>query len=407
MGAAYGHMNHPFDDKNLTFGDMKNMIELGLSGQLNREDNVTEKLDGQNLMVSWKNDKLVAARNKGHVKNSGNTSLDLQGIIDKFDGRGDIRDAFVFAMEDLESAISLLTEKQKNKIFDGGNNWMNLEIMWPQSSNVIDYDVAQVVFHGALKYDDDANVIGEVEDSARMLAGMIHQINENIQSKYSIGKPQFLKIPRQQDFSKKRRVYFNKIKKLQKEYNLSDKDTLGMYHQRFWEEYIYNSSRQFRFKINNEILEGLTRRWAFSDKSYKIPKIKKDIKNKKFLNWVLNIDKNDHSSMVKENMKPFEVLFFEVGAEIMKNISGFLAVNPNKTIQNIKNKVKESISFVRRGGDLKKLNKLKVQLERLNAIGGLDSIVPSEGIVFKYKGNTYKFTGAFAPVNQITGLMMY
>ena len=56
---------------------------------------------------------------------------------------------------------------------------------------------------------------------------------------------------------------------------------------------------------------------------------------------------------------------------------------------------------------MKKLNRLKIQLDRLNAIGGLKAIVPSEGIVFKYKGKTYKFTGAFAPINQITGLMTF
>ena len=53
-GGAYGHMAHPFDDKDLTFKDLKNIIERGLGGQLNREDNVTEKLDGQNLMISWR-----------------------------------------------------------------------------------------------------------------------------------------------------------------------------------------------------------------------------------------------------------------------------------------------------------------------------------------------------------------
>jgi hypothetical protein len=37
----------------------------------------------------------------------------------------------------------------------------------------------------------------------------------------------------------------------------------------------------------------------------------------------------------------------------------------------------------------------------------VDSIVPSEGIVFKYKGKTYKFTGAFAPINQIAGLINF
>jgi hypothetical protein len=53
-GGAYGHMAHPFDDKDLTFKDLKNIIERGLGGELNREDNVTEKLDGQNLMISWR-----------------------------------------------------------------------------------------------------------------------------------------------------------------------------------------------------------------------------------------------------------------------------------------------------------------------------------------------------------------
>ena len=46
-------------------------------------------------------------------------------------------------------------------------------------------------------------------------------------------------------------------------------------------------------------------------------------------------------------------------------------------------------------------------LEKFNAIGGDKAIVPSEGIVFKYNGNTYKFTGAFAPINQITGLINF
>ena len=61
MGGAYGHMNHPFDDKELTFKDLKKIIELGLSGKLDREDNVTEKTDGQNLMISYKDGKLIAA----------------------------------------------------------------------------------------------------------------------------------------------------------------------------------------------------------------------------------------------------------------------------------------------------------------------------------------------------------
>ena len=100
-------------------------------------------------------------------------------------------------------------------------------------------------------------------------------------------------------------------------------------------------------------------------------------------------------------------LFFELGAEVLKNVEGFLAANPDKAIQNIRKQVAKAISDVRKGGDLKKLNKMTQQLKKINAIGGFKTIVPSEGIVFIYKGNTYKLTGAFAPVNQITGMMTF
>ena len=39
--------------------------------------------------------------------------------------------------------------------------------------------------------------------------------------------------------------------------------------------------------------------------------------------------------MFKQNIKPFEILFFQVGAEILKNMSGFLAVSPDKAVQKI------------------------------------------------------------------------
>ena len=155
------------------------------------------------------------------------------------------------------------------------------------------------------------------------------------------------------------------------------------------------------------MLKRLTQRWAFFDKSYSVRDIKATIKNDKFIDWVLTTDKINHLKMTQDNMKPFETLFFEVGAEIMKNIDGWLAVNPKQSVQKIRSKLKSSISNVRSGGDLKKLNKLKQQLSKLDSIGGLDAIVPTEGIVFKYNGKVYKFTGAFAPINQITGMMTF
>ena len=370
-GGAYGHMNHPFDDKNLTFGDLKKIIELGLGGELDREDGVTEKLDGQNLMISWKDGKLVTARNKGQLKNFGANSMDIKGVASKFAGRGDIKDAFVFAMKDLNKSISSLSDKQKEKVFGNGKRWMNLEVMYPKSANVIDYDKAQIVFHGTLEYNESGTAIGQPKDSARILAGMIKQVNQNVQKHYKIGKPQFLEVPKVQDFSKKKNVYLNRLKKLQNQYKLKDNDRLSKYHQSYWEEFIFNASKQMKYKIPNKVLVNLTKRWAFFDKSYKVQMMRKDIKDEKFLDWALSFDKNDHQKWVKDNMKPFEVLFFDVGAEILKNISGYLAASPKKAVQKIRKDVINAIKTVKSGGDVKKIQTLKLQLDKLNKIGGL------------------------------------
>ena len=51
----------------------------------------------------------------------------------------------------------------------------------------------------------------------------------------------------------------------------------------------------------------------YFDKSYKIQEIRKDYKdNPKFLDWILNTDKFDHTKIFKDNIKPFEILFFSV-----------------------------------------------------------------------------------------------
>jgi hypothetical protein len=66
-----------------------------------------------------------------------------------------------------------------------------------------------------------------------------------------------------------------------------------MYHQRYWEEYIYNATKQYKYTMPNTVLVNLTKRWAFGDKSYKIQQIRNDVDNEKFLDWILSTDKVD------------------------------------------------------------------------------------------------------------------
>jgi hypothetical protein len=101
-GGAAGHLAHPFEDGDLTFNDMKEMIKRGLVGGLDKEAPVTEKLDGQNIAFSFKDGKIIFGRNKGHVRDGGKNALDVKGITQQFAGRGGIEKAFVGAAEDLQ-----------------------------------------------------------------------------------------------------------------------------------------------------------------------------------------------------------------------------------------------------------------------------------------------------------------
>ena len=396
-GGAYGHMNHPFDTEiNLTFGQLKDIVNKALEGNL---ELTREKTDGQALAISWVNGRLVAARNKGHLKNKGAGALDINGVAMKFAGRGELEKAYNFAMKDLSNAISKLSEKQREKIFKGGACFMNLEVIYPTSVNVIPYGQALLVFHGTMEYNEDGIAIGENQDAAKILAGMIKQVNQQVQSAYTIQGPPVTQLPKSQNLSSLKGKYNGQISKLQSQFKLKDSDGIADYHQAWWMDFVTKKSPS---ALDNKTLMGLVQRWAFYDKSFRLDS--KNITDEKVLAWAQGIDKNDHAKIAKDNIRPFEDIFLGVGSDVLSFMSSVLTANPDSAVRSMKKRLDQTIADVKKGGDPKKVAKLKLELERLNAIGGKNKIVPNEGIVFVYGGKTFKLTGTFAPLNQILGL---
>ena len=400
-GGAYGHMNHPFDiEMNLTFGDLKTIISNALNGNL---EFAREKTDGQALAISWRDDKgLIAARNKGHLKNSGENALDISGVASKFQGRGGLTDAYNFAMKDLTSAIKSLSKAQRDKIFKQGSSFMNLEVIYPTSVNVVPYGQPLLVFHGTMDYNEDGEAIGADTSTARTLAGMIKQINKDVQDNYTIQGPPVTQLPKNKNLSSMQGKFNSQLNKLQKEFKLKDSDGVANYHQAWWENWVDKNSPS---PLDNKTKMGLVKRWAFLDKSFRLDN--KNIKDSKVLDWAKKTDKQDQAKISKDNLRKFEDIFLGVGAEVLSFMSSVLVVNPNKALRDMQKELDNTVKAVKKSGDVKKIEKLRMELERLAAIGGKDKIVPNEGIVFTYKGNTYKLTGAFASLNQILGLMYF
>ena len=92
---------------------------------------------------------------------------------------------------------------------------------------------------------------------------------------------------------------------------------------------------------------------------------------------------------------------------VLQNASNFLAANPSEAVQEIRTELAQLIRELQEKNDPATLSKLQHELKRIERLGGFEAIVPAEGIVFVYQGNTYKMTGAFAPVNQILGVLKY
>jgi len=401
-GGVAGHMTHPFEDMGLTFGDMKEMFRLGLSGEITTTGDPSEKLDGQNLFITFKKGKLYAARNKGDIKSGG---MDYKSIQTKFAGRGEIERAFTYAFTDLEQAIKNLTEKQQEKIFKNGTAWMNLEIMYPESANVINYDGAYIVFHGSSLYNKEGIKIEDYPEYAKIIAGMIKQVNADTQKTFSIAKPKKLTIGQSKNFKEKLKYFVNSLTTLQNKMNCTDTDTLGLWHQRWWEKYIETNVKRLGVEIEEKTIEGLVKRWAFYDKSFSLNS--KNISNQELLNWSKEVDKTKLQDQQKKNVQPFEMLVLKFGAEVLKNVSDVMALNPEKTTQKIRTDVETAIETLSSSTNVDDLKVLNTQLKRIKAAGGIESIVPLEGIVFNFNGKTYKLTGVFAPINQLLGYFKF
>ena len=121
MGGVAGHMDHLYDNPDLTFSKMKEIMEAASNGELTTE----EKVDGQNLFLSYSvsEGKAKGARNKGNLRSGG---MDAAALANKFAGRGNLTEAFKGGFDAFEKAVESLSDEEKEVIFGPDTNiWYN------------------------------------------------------------------------------------------------------------------------------------------------------------------------------------------------------------------------------------------------------------------------------------------
>lgn len=410
-GGAAGHLAHPYEDIELTFGDVKKMITAALSGKL---EYAQEKLDGQNLMVSYIDGKVRAARNKGQIKNFGQNSLTTDQLASMFAGRGSIESAFVESMTDLENAINKLSKEQKQKFFDNGKRFISLEILYPPTTNVVPYGASQIRMHHFKVYDQEGNIINEDVTGIYELQKALEVVQAQEQKTFKIKTTDPAQLKQDLDYDNQLANFTNMVKSIQSKFGLKDSDKMSLYFQNWWKQFIERNAKSYKANLTPGLQQLLINRWAFSDKSTKISAIKQQIQNPEFLAWVEDFDRNQVEVNKKIAAKPIENLFLQLGVRILSNIENLTTINPDEAVKQMKQDVKDAIARIEAAAASPEyadndapLRFLKRELLRLKNIGGFKAILPTEGIVFKYNNKLYKLTGAFAPINQILGYLRF
>jgi hypothetical protein len=109
--------------------------------------------------------------------------------------------------------------------------------------------------------------------------------------------------------------------------------------------------------------------------------------------------------LMKNAIAPIEHAVHNFAIEVLRGLHSTLVNNNDEEIVRIRNAVATAVRAIQSSGDAKAMDVLATQMKKLGSIENITTAM--EGIVFIYKGNAYKFTGAFAPVNQILGLFRY
>lgn len=398
-GALGGHMSHPHEDMNMTFGDMKNLITLALSGELTREV-VTEKIDGMNLFASIVDGKLVLGRNKSNIMNRGADAMSIDSMSERWLELPAVQAAFIEGAQTLEAELLKLTAKELEEIFDNGSKWINFEVAWHTSKNVIDYDRNMLVLHSVTIVDENGLVVGADPEAQVSLFKKLSAVKGD-----ALETPIQMTIKQDIDFSRKRDWYVKRLSSFQSKYKLSDAATLGNWIEKFWEKQINRLERKYASYciLPQDVKMRLVDRLANDNREYKMSEINKAIPFVPLKNDVQDLVKN-RTAMTKDAISPIELLFLELGADVLLNVEAFVTANPDKTLDSLRADIADKISQIKKSNDIGDLEKMRALLQKIEALGGLKKLVPAEGIVFKWNGKVYKLTGLFAPLNQLMGI---
>jgi hypothetical protein len=418
MGGVFGHMSHIYDNPYMTFGQIKDVMKKASAGELQG----TEKTDGQNLFLSYNvNDGTVrAARNKGNIKAGGMTPAEL---LSKFKGRGALTDAFVNAFYAFEEAVESLSDEEKVAIFGPDTNiYYNAEVMDPGSANVINYDKKTLLIHraGHASYDQETGKpipelsgkeFGEAQSAKLQAALERTQDNMSKQDfKVQVNAIRNLEgLGNDEDLVKA----LSRLDSFMSSAGVTDNDSVGTYIVKSLDKLISEQIPTLNLEAKKLLIKRIMEDYYGVIEGEAGPKKVRGLETRQIIkvadDSALNAGIKDLATnyplYLKKMIFPLEDIIHDFAVEMLRSLKSAFVLDSDEELKRQRDAVDKAIKAIEASGNEEAMEILKVQMEKLKDIEGVSSA--AEGFVFDYDGNTYKFTGGFAPMNQILGLFKY
>ena len=431
-GGVGGHMNHPYDNDELTFGQLKDLLRSAVAGELRG----TEKTDGQNLFISFDFDsqKAKAIRNKTQIKAGG---LNPEQLDDFFSGHPAqaLRYSFVESLQAFERFAQQLPKQTQLEIFGPtGDIYFNTEVMNPGTpgfekddprgqgtQNVVPYDKKTLLIHGVGHAEldkktgnaTDANVSsnyraleqaleGKQVDDPRVFSIETHPTRELAPKgleKASIVLPRTLaaidNVMNDAAATEDTPLVSFVVEQAKADVNAA---VPGLD-----EERIEEFALKFLNLCKRNDGEGYLRCNDKKNKASMVP-------NENIRNLLVGLsgDAVENLKSLKSRMKegqyrrPLALALSEFTNAILDGFDSAFISDNEKQMNLLRAQLRKVMKQIAKSDNEAAKEGLRLELEKLKNIENVNT--PTEGFVFKYNGDVYKFTGAFAPMNQILGM---
>ncbi len=405
-GGVYGHMSHLHDNPDLSFAKMKEILAAASSGKLMG----TEKTDGQNLFVSYNValGEAKAARNKGNVEGGG---LNAAELADKFGGRGTVEDAFNDAFKAFELVARSFPRRVQKQLFGDGKKEMifyNAEVQDPRNANVINYDYKTLNIHRVGHFSVDLKT-GEMshenmQQAADVLEGALDNMQDQLQDSEFRVQMNAVRTLQALSDDKALKVALAKIENTISQAGISDDQTIGDFMVAKLVPVVRGSVEipQANEKMLIKRILGIKN--PKTGNNYAIREIVFDLDKKsvepKIKDLVASKD-----SILSNIIEPIEMAIHNFAVEMLKGLESAFVLDQGKEVERLRKEIETARTKIKRSSNQDAIDILEKQFRKIKELENISSA--AEGFVFDYDGQTYKFTGNFAPINQILGMFKY